>query len=126
MICYMDSFEFLVYCYQFIEEFFGEDVYDLVEQVFENSIFVMFYKDYIIRMKIYIIMEFRKFEIKICLILVIVVLGMGLNVLGVSYIMYFRLLILLEKYMQELGRVGRGGQLSRVILYFNKSDIVVN
>lgn len=126
MICYMDSFEFLVYCYQFIEEFFGEDVYDLVEQVFENCIFVMFYKDYIIRMKIYIIMEFRKFEIKICLILVIVVLGMGLNVLGVSYIMYFRLLILLEKYMQELGRVGRGGQLSRVILYFNKSDIVVN
>lgn len=89
MICYMDSFEFLVYCYQFIEEFFGEDVYDLVEQVFENCIFVMFYKDYIIRMKIYIIMEFRKFEIKICLILVIVVLGMGLNVLGVSYIMYF-------------------------------------
>lgn len=70
MICYMDSFEFLVYCYQFIEEFFDEDVYDLVEQVFENCIFVMFYKDYIIRMKIYIIMEFRKFEIKICLIFV--------------------------------------------------------
>lgn len=44
-IC-MDSLESLAYCYQFTEEFLDEDAYDPVEQVPENRIFAMFYKDY--------------------------------------------------------------------------------
>lgn len=44
-ICYMDSLESLAYCYQFTEEFLGEDAYDPVEQVPENHMFALFHKD---------------------------------------------------------------------------------
>lgn len=40
--------------------------------------------------------------------------------------MHFRPPTSLEKYMQESGRAGRGGQPSRATLYFNKSDIAAN
>lgn len=125
-ICYMDSLESLAYCHQFTEEFLGEDAYDPVEQVPENRIFAMFHKDYTTRMKTHIITELRKPETKIRLILATVALGMGLNAPGVSHIMHFRPPTSLEKYMQESGRAGRGGQPSRATLYFNKSDIAAN
>ena len=67
-------------------------------------------------MKTHIITELRKPEPKIRLVLATVVLGMGLNVQAVNHIIHLRPPTSLEKYMQESGRAGRGGQLSNTIL----------
>lgn len=56
----------------------------------------------------------------------IVVLGMGLNVLYVRCIIYYKFLIMIERYFQEIGRVGWDGEFSYVILYYNNIDIRLN
>lgn len=50
-------------------------------------------------MKYYIVMELCKFCLKIRVILVIVVIGMGLDVLSIFCVIYCRLLIILENYL---------------------------
>ena len=49
--------------------------------------------------------------------------GMGINVNDVTLIIYTTLPISYDRYVQEIGRAGRSGQLSRAILFYSRSDI---
>ncbi|KAJ8303716.1 hypothetical protein KUTeg_018639 [Tegillarca granosa] len=51
---------------------------------------------------------------------------MDLNAPAVSIIINFRPPTTIEKYVQEVGRAGRGGQHATAILYFNNNDIASN
>lgn len=77
-------------------------------------------------MKKDIIFEIKKEDLRVRVIFVILVFGMGVDVFYVIYVIYIILLGNFEFYLQEFGRVGRIGFFLKVILYFNKFDIVSN
>ena len=49
--------------------------------------------------------------------------GMGINVNDVTLIIHTTLPMSYDRYVQEIGRAGRSGQLSRAILFYSRSDI---
>ena len=77
-------------------------------------------------MKIDILKEIKKESSKIRVLFATTALGMGVNVPYVSRIIHIGPPSTLEAYMQEIGRAGRSGRKSSVVMYYNNSDIARN
>ena len=77
-------------------------------------------------MKKDIIDEIRKENSIIRAIFATSALGMGIDTHYVSQIIHITLPASIESYVQEIGRAGMTGLLSRIVLYYNYSDIENN
>lgn len=77
-------------------------------------------------MKKSFIVEVKKENLRVRVLFVILVFGMGVDVFYVEYVVYIILLSNIEFYVQEIGCVGRIGILFKVIFYYNNFDIGKN
>lgn len=126
-IVYVESLDALGYSYQYAEYLLGADAYSPKgDHCPENRLFAQYHKDYTDAMKTHILQELRKPKPKLRLVFATVALGMGLNAPSVTRIFHFQPPTTLEKYMQEIGRAGRTGELSHSVMFLNNSDIASN
>lgn len=89
-------------------------------------LFAQFHGPQTKRMKKEIIHEIGKENSRIRVIFATSALGMGVDAPYVTRIIHITPPATIECYVQEIGRAGRTGLLSRAILYYNNSDIANN
>jgi superfamily II DNA helicase RecQ len=89
-------------------------------------LFAQFHGPQTKRMKKDIIHEIGKENSRIRVIFATSALGMGVDAPYVTRIIHITPPATVESYVQEIGRAGRTGLLSRAILYYNNSDIANN
>ena len=89
-------------------------------------LFAQFHGPQIKHMKKDIIDEIGKENSRIRVIFATSALGMGVDTPYVSQIIHITPPASIESYVQEIGRAGRTGLLSKAVLYYNYSDIANN
>jgi len=125
-IAYVENLEALGYCFQYLNNKLREKQYNECEPIPENRLFAQFHTDYTEDMKKHIISDMSKKKPITRLILATVALGMGLNAPSVERVIHMRPPVSLENFLQEIGRVGRSGQQSSAVMFFNNNDIAKN
>ena len=91
-----------------------------------GRLFAQFHAPQTTRMKKSIIAEIKKADSRIRVLFAASALGMGVDTPYVEHIIHITPPSNIESYVQETGRAGRTGILSRAILYYNNSDIAAN
>ena len=91
-----------------------------------GRLFAQFHAPQTTCMKKSIIAEIKKADSRIRVLFATSALGMGVDTPYVEHIIHITPPSNIESYVQETGRAGRTGILSRAILYYNNSDIAAN
>ncbi|KAK3107767.1 hypothetical protein FSP39_021799 [Pinctada imbricata] len=126
-IVYINNLDSVGYCYELMSSIMLDKQYVPVDhRIPENRIFAQYHRQYTKKMKDFIVNEIRKEYPKVRLVFATVALGMGLDAPSVQQIIHLQPPTTMEKYMQEIGRSGRNGQLSVAKMYYTTRDIASN
>lgn len=124
-IIYM-KLKYCGYSYGLFERVLKDDQYVGKTTNPAARLFAQFHAPQTKQMKKSIISEIKKPDSRIRVLFATSALGMGVDAPDVRHVIHITPPSNIESYMQETGRAGRSGQLSKATLYYNNSDIAKN
>ena len=115
----------IAYAYRYLQEALKEKQY-VGQPIDENRLVGMYHTSTSQYMKAHVISQLAQPDSKVRFVIATVALGMGLDSPAIRKVIHFGSPTSIEKYLQETGRAGRDGQLSKAVLYYNRTDLRAN